>query len=295
MASQRRIAKQAFWQGMAFRRRAGRAVATTIIALGGCVLMIPILWMLRTSLMHPGKIFIQPIVWFPNPIRFQNYAESITEIPFWIYARNSVAISILTVFGSVISASLVGFAFARLRAPDRDILFVIVLGTMMLPGEVLMIPQYLLFRKLGWIDSFLPLVVPAYFGGGPFFIFLFRQFFMSLPRELDDAAKIDGAGFFRIYWDLILPLSKPALATVSILSFFWSWNDFLGPLIYLDDTEKWTLPIGLRVFSGVQIYTQTRWHLMMAASLLTLIPPVLLFFSSQRIFVQGMVLTGIKG
>jgi len=294
MGGQQRATEYSFWRGKSFRERVGRAVATTIIAVGGGALMVPILWMLRTSLMAGGQIFIQPIVLFPNPVRFQNYVAATTEIPFWTYAKNSTALAILTVVGSVFSASLVGYAFARLRAPDKDILFGIVLGTMMLPGEVIMIPQFLLFKQIGWTDSFLPLVVPA-FGGSAFFIFLFRQFFMTLPRELDDAAKIDGAGFFRIYLNLIMPLSKPAIATVCIFAFMGSWNSFLGPLIYLDNTEKWTLPLGLRVFSGVEIYTETRWHLMMAAALLALIPPTLVFFLFQRTFVRGIVFTGMKG
>ena len=283
------------WRRMSFREAAGRVIVTLVIAAGACLLLVPIFWMVRTSLMHPGQIFIQPMIWIPNPVRFQNYVEAVTEMPLLTYAKNSALVSICTVIGSTLSASLVGFAFARLRAPDRDILFIILLSTMMLPAEVTMIPQFLLYKRIGWVDTFYPLVVPSFLGGGAFSIFLFRQFFMTVPRELDDAAKIDGAGFFRIYWNLILPLSKPVLATVGIFAFFWSWNDFMGPLIYLDSTERWTLPLGLRVFSGVQIYTQTRWHLMMAASLLTMAPPTVLFFTAQRTFVQGIVLTGLKG
>ena len=292
---QARFGDSLFWRGKAFRRRAGRAIASSLIFIGACVFMIPFFWMLRTSLMHPGQIFIQPIRWIPNPVRFENYLDAVEEIPFWTYTRNTTLISLYTVFGSVLSASLVAYAFARLRSPDKDVLFVILLSTMMLPGEVLMIPQYLIFHRFGWIDTFLPLVVPSYFGGGAFFIFLLRQFFMTLPLELDEAAKLDGASLFRIYWNLVLPLSKPALATVAIFSFFWTWNDFMGPLIYLDSTANWTLALGLRVFAGARIYAQARWHLMMAASILTMIPPVLLFFSTQRTFVQGIVLSGIKG
>lgn len=282
-------------RGKTFRRNLHRAVSTLVIAVGACGLMLPILWMLRTALMHPGKVFIQPVVWIPNPPRFSNFVEVLTTIPFFMYARNSALVSILTVLGTVLSSSMVAYAFARLRAPDKNILFMIVLATLMLPGEVVMIPQYLLFRALGWLDSYRPLIIPAYFGGGAFSIFLLRQFFMTIPTELDDAAKIDGASLFRTYWTLMLPLSKPALATVAIFTFFGCWNDFMGPLIYVDSQKLWTLPLGLKIFAGSGVLVRPQWTLLMASSLLTMLPPTIVFFAAQRTFVQGIVLTGIKG
>jgi ABC-type glycerol-3-phosphate transport system permease component len=277
------------------RTKVQQVITTGVVVTGACMLLVPLIWMIRTSLMSPGQIFLLPMRWLPDPVRWANYREAVTEIAFWTYFKNSLRIAMLTVVGSALSSSLVAYAFARLRAPDKDVLFMIVLGTMMLPGEVTMIPSFLLFRALRWVGTILPLVVPSYLGGGAFFIFLLRQFFSTIPLELDDAAKMDGAGLLRIYWDLILPLSKPALATVGIFSFFWSWNEFLGPLIYLDSMEQWTLPLGLKIFAGAGVYAQAKWHLLMAASLLAMLPSVIFFFFAQRTFVRGIVLTGLKG
>jgi ABC-type glycerol-3-phosphate transport system permease component len=230
--------------------------------------------------------------WIPHQVQLQNYVDATTVIPFWRYTLNSIYITLMVVIGAVASSSLVAFAFARLRARGRDVLFIILLSTLMLPGEVTLVSTYLIFKFLGWLDSYNPLIVPSYFGSA-FYIFLLRQFYLTLPLELDDAAKIDGCGYLGIYARIVLPLSKPALATVAIFSFFNSWNAFQAPLIYLNTLEKYTIPIGLNFF--VDQRSGTHWNQMMAASLLAMIPCLVVFFFAQRTFIQGAVLTGLKG
>ncbi len=270
-----------------------RVVATVLIVIGAVIFLIPFVWMVRTSLMSMGEIFLLPIRWIPHEILWGNYAETLTAIDFGLYFRNSVFVTAFGVVGSVLTSSMVAFAFARLRAPGKDPLFIVLLATMMLPYVVTLVPVYLLFRSLRWLDTYAPLIVPQWLGGGAFYIFMLRQFFMTMPMELDDAAKIDGCGFFGIYWRLAVPLSKPALATVGIFSFYGNWNDFMGPLIYLNSMDKFTLPLGLQFF--VNIRQQTQWNLLMAASVMVLTPCLVLFFSGQRFFVQGIALTGLKG
>jgi multiple sugar transport system permease protein len=224
--------------------------------------------------------------------RWENYPEAWTAKPFTRYTANTTIITLACIFGQVLSASLVAFGFARLRFPGRGPLFLVVLSTMMLPSQVTMMPQYLIFRSLGWIDTFLPLIVPSFLGGGAFFIFLFRQFFMTLPRELDESARLDGASTLRVYWNILMPLCRPIIATVAVFSFIAHWNEFMGPLIYLNSPEKLTLALGLRVFQGT--FT-TYLHLLMAAATVALIPVVAIFFLAQKQFVKSIVLTGIKG
>ena len=225
-------------------------------------------------------------------IRFQNYREAWEAEPFAQFALNTVIITSFGIIGQVMSASLVAFAFARLEWPGRKFFFLLVLATMMLPSEVTMIPTYLIFRHLGWIDTFLPLIVPSFLGGGAFSIFLFRQFFLTLPKELDEAAQIDGCSSFGIYRHILMPLCKPIIATIAIFSFVGHWNDFLTPLIYLNSTEKFTLAIALRFFQGAY---NTDMHLLMAASTLMLLPVILVFFLGQKHFVKSIVMSGTKG
>jgi ABC-type glycerol-3-phosphate transport system permease component len=275
-----------------FRGTAQIAVSTTIIVVGAVVVLIPFVWMLSTSVKSNAEVFLIPVRWIPRQIELSNYAAATTAIPFWRYAINSVYISMMVVIGSVVSSSLVAFAFARLRAPGREVLFIILLSTLMLPGEVTLVSTYLIFHYLGWLDTYNPLIVP-YFFGSAFYIFLLRQFYLTLPIELDDAAKIDGCGYFGIFARIVLPLSKPALATVAIFAFFNSWNQFQAPLIYLNTMEKFTIPVGLNFF--IDQYSGTPWNQMMAASLLAMIPCLVVFFFAQRTFIQGAVLTGLKG
>jgi ABC-type glycerol-3-phosphate transport system permease component len=257
------------------------------------IMLTPLAWMLSTSLKGEGDVFIIPIIWIPRRILWSNYPEALTFVPFGRYFLNSVQVTLSAVIGAVLSSSSVAFAFARLRAPGKNLLFVILLSTMMLPGEVTLVPVYLLFRNLGWLDTYKPLIVPSWFGGSAFYIFLLRQFYMTLPLDLDDAAKIDGASLFGIYSRIILPLSKPALATVAIFAFFSHWNSFQAPLIYLNTMEKYTIPVGLRLYLSTM--GNTHWNYLMAATLVSIIPPLVIFFTSQRYFVEGAVLTGLKG
>jgi len=282
-----------WWQRKSVQQRLRLWVSTLLILLGAFFMLIPLFWMISTSLKRDGDVFLIPIQWIPTPILWNNYPAALVFQPFWRYFGNSIYVTILSLLGAVFTASLVAFAFARLRAPGKDFLFMLLLSTLMLPGEVTLVPIYLLFRNIGWLDTYLPLIVPSWFGGSAFYIFLLRQFFMTLPTELDDAAKIDGANLFSIYARILMPLAKPALASVAIFSFFSSWNNFQGALIYLNDIEKYTIPVGLRLYlSTIQ---NNHWNYLMAATLVSIIPPVLIFFTSQRYFVEGAVLTGVKG
>ena len=265
-----------------------------LAALGALIMFIPFLWMLSTSLKEDGDVFLIPLQWIPRPVVWSNFPEALVFQPFFTYFWNSVEVTFLAVLGSVFTASLVAFAFARLRAPGRDFLFGVLLATLMLPGEVTLVPVYLIFRQLNWLDTYLPLIVPSWFGGSAFYIFLLRQFFMTLPTELDDAAKIDGANLFNIYARIIMPLSKPALASVAIFAFFAHWNNFQGALIYLTTLDKYTIPIGLRLYLSTS-GNNMHWNYLMAATLVSILPPILIFITSQRFFVEGAVLSGVKG
>lgn len=263
-----------------------------VLTVFGLLLMAPLVWLLSSSLKTQGRIFIIPPEWIPRPIRWSNYSDVFRLIPFGRGWLNSTIVSVATTVGTVVSASIVAFGFARLRFPGRDKLFMVLIATVMIPYHVTLIPTYVLFRELGWLNTFLPLIVPAWFGGGAFNIFLLRQFYMRLPLELDDAARIDGASLWRIYTDVVLPQSKPALGVVAIFSFLAAWNDFFGPFIYLNSTNKYTLPLMLRLFQSTET---TQWNLLMAASVMTAIPCIVLYFVAQRYFIQGVVFTGLKG
>lgn len=254
--------------------------------------ILPFLWIVSTSLKGSSQIFSIPPQWIPEEFHWENYADVFDRMPFLVYLKNSVLISAITIIGTLLSSSLVAYAFACLSWPGRNWLFIFVLATMMLPLQVTMIPLFVLFKELGWLNTFKPLTVPAFFGGGAFSIFLFRQFFLSIPKDLLDSARIDGCSELRIYWNIVLPLAKPAMATVAILTFMFTWNDFIGPLIYLSDKMKGTLALGLGMFVGQHI---TEWALLMAASTLMMIPMILIFFFFQKYFIQGFTMSGIKG
>lgn len=255
--------------------------------------LLPMVWMISTSLKDTGSIFLFPPQWIPKPVLWSNYYEALTFFPFGRYFLNTTYITIANLVGTLATSSLVAYAFARYQVPGKEVLFLVVLSAMFLPQHVTLIPLFLLFTTLGWIDTYHPLIVPAFFGGAPLYIFLLRQFFMTIPFDLDEAARIDGCSDFGILWQIILPLSKPALATVAIFTFMGNWNEFLLPLIYLNSAEKLTVTLGLTRFVGQ--YGSTLWNLLMAASLMAVLPPVIIFFLAQRYFVQGIVMTGIKG
>jgi ABC-type glycerol-3-phosphate transport system permease component len=279
--------------GLTFRQRRllGHSLVHLILLAGVFLMFIPLAWTISTSLKKPGEVFLFPPTFIPSEIAWSNYAEAVTAIPFFRYLQNTVIITGLSILGKVISVTLVAFAFARLRWWGRDTLFLIMLATLMLPPHVTLIPQFILFKQLGWINTFLPLIVPQFFGG-PWLTFLVRQFLLTLPRELDDAARIDGCSSWGVFWRIILPQAKPALLIVVIFVFNNTWNEFLLPLIYLQSQDKFTLALGLRLFQGE---ASTSWHLLMAASLLTMLPVLVLFFAAQKYFMQGIVFTGVKG
>lgn len=267
-----------------------RTLVHIALLLGVVLMFIPLLWTISTSFKSPGEVFLFPPTWIPSEWHPENYVLATTQIPFFRYLWNTTFITGMAVIGKVLSITLVAFAFARLRWWGRDVLFLIMLATMMLPPHITLIPQFILFRNLGWINTYLPLIVPDFFGG-PYLTFLVRQYFLSLPRELDAAARIDGCSSFGVYWRIILPLAKPAVIIIVIFVFNGVWNEFLLPLIYIHSPEKYTLALGLRFFQGE---SSNDWHLLMAASLLTMLPVITLFFAAQRYFMQGIVFTGVK-
>jgi len=263
-----------------------------VLLITGSVLFVaPFLWMFSTSLKDPKMVFVVPPQIIPNPVRFQNYIEAWNRLPFTRFALNTTIITLHNVVLDVLISSVVAYSFARLRGRGKEILFILVLATMMVPIEVTRVPLYIVYSKLGWVNTFAPLMVPSWFGY-PFFIFLLRQFIAGIPYDLDDAARIDGCSTFGIWWRIILPLSKPALAAVGIFSFVGNWNDFQGPLIYLSDMNKYTLALGLQMLQGGRYIFI---HQVMALSVVIVLPILVVFFSAQRYFIQGVTLTGIKG
>jgi len=285
---------QGRWEARKWREVALRVIAHLLLIAGGFVMMLPFLWMISTSLKTPAQAYIFPPKWIPNPIDWSTYPRALTRLPFHRYFINTMIITIAAMSGTLITATLAGYAFARLRFPGRETLFLVCLSTMMLPHIVTMIPTFIIFKYLGWINTFLPLTVPAWFGGGAFNIFLARQFFRTLPMELDEAARIDGASSWRIWTTIILPLSQPLLATIGVFSFVFHWNDFLGPLIYLNDESLFTISLGLTRFQQL-MHIELVWNDAMAASVATTLPIIILFFFAQRYFMQGIVMSGMAG
>ncbi|HST05339.1 MAG TPA: carbohydrate ABC transporter permease [Chloroflexia bacterium] len=272
----------------------GKILSYFLLILGSILIMIPVFWMVSSALKANNQIFLFPPQWIPNPMQWDNFVKAMTALPFATYFQNTMIVEVGTIIGTVLSCSIVAYGFARLNAPGRNFWFIVLLSTMMLPGVVTMIPVYLIFRQLNWVNTFLPLIVPSWFGSA-FYIFLMRQFFMTIPRDFEDAARIDGANTWQIISKIILPLSKPALATVTIFSFMGVWNDFMGPLIYLNKPETYTLALGLNFFKGPPTNANPDWNLLMAASLVMMLPLVLLFFVAQKAFIEGITLTGVKG
>lgn len=257
----------------------------------GLLFTFPFYWMVSTSLKAPGHIYVNPPEWLPNPLYFANYPETWQKLPFGRFIQNSVIITVLATIGYVLSSTMAGYAFARLQFKGRNVYFALLLSTLMLPGQVTLIPQFILYKNLGWLDTFLPLIVPAFFGSA-FYTFLLRQFFLTLPKDLDEAAIIDGANRFQILWKILVPLAKPAIATVTVFSFIYNWNDFFGPLIYLTRQENMTLAVGLQLFRGQY---DTDYAHMMAGATVAIAPILVVFFIAQDFFVQSIALTGIKG
>lgn len=288
------------------KRIGGTVLAYGVMIAVSIILILPLLWLFAASLKTQQLVLSTPRGFgeffaslVPSDPQFVNYSEALTRRPFGLWTRNTMIIVVLATAGTLLSASMAAYAFARLRFPGRQLLFTVTLSTLMLPFIVTMIPQFLMFAKIpgpssagNWTDTLMPLILPHWLGGGAFYIFLMRQFFTTIPHELDEAARIDGAGFFRSYWQITLPLSGPVLATVTIFSFITNWNDFLAPLIYLASRQNQTLALGLQSFQGE---FSNEHHLLMAASATMTVPVLLVFFFMQKYFLRGFVMSGIAG
>ena len=255
----------------------------------GVIFLIPLFWMISTSLKPDTQVMAVPAVWIPRPPQFKNYISAVKAFPFLRYFFNTTLISSLKVFGTLLSAAMAGYALAKLRWKGRDTVFMVTIATMFIPGQVLLIPMYIIFSKMGWINTYLPLIVPAFCGGGAFGVFMMRQFMVSIPNELMESAKIDGASELTIFVRIVLPMCIPVFVSLGIFTFIFSWNDFVGPLIYLIDKSKWVLPLGLRAFQ--QQYS-TQWNLLMAASTMTSLPLIFLYFWQQSKITRGFALQG---
>ncbi|RIK44491.1 MAG: hypothetical protein DCC55_02170 [Chloroflexi bacterium] len=284
--------------GFGVKVEPGRVLLYLFVMVLAVLFGFPLFWTLMSSLKTPQEMMTFPPPWVPAVPQWGNYMRllQIPRIPVTVWAWNSTIVVVLTTAGVLITASMVAYSFARFEYRGRNLLFLITLATLMLPEQVTIIPQFVLFYNFGWVNTLLPLWVPAWFGGGGFAIFLMRQFMMTLPRDLDEAALIDGAGFFRIFWSILLPLCKPALATLGIITIIDAWGDFLRPLIYLNSPEKFTVSVGLRFFNTApDVSSEPMSHLIMAACVLSMLPVIIIFFLGQRFFVRGIVMSGIKG
>ncbi len=287
-----------WWSTQKGRTRLWHTVLHLVLIVFGITFLIPLLWMISTSLKTEGTELVYPPQWIPRPIAWSNYRTALgTMQPFFEYLRNTCVIAGGVTIGDVLSTSLAAYAFARLRFPGRNVLFMAMLAILMLPNVVTLVPTFLLMRYLHWIDTFLPLIVPAWFGvtpaGGAFSMFLFRQYFLTIPRELDEAARIDGANPIRIWWSILLPLSGSVLIAVIILDVMNTWNDFLMPLIFINSPDNFTLTLGLGEFQLA--HQQSLWNYMMAASTAMVLPVIVLFFGAQRYFMRGIVTSGLAG
>lgn len=276
---------------MSRTERIKKLVVHILLIVVGIFFLLPFIWMLSTSLKSDQQVLINPPVWIPNPIKWGNYQRAIDYIPFFRYMGNTTYIAVLDVLGTVIACPMVAYGLSRLKWKGRDALFFITIAVMMIPQEVTMVPTFILFNKLGLVGTYIPLYIQSLFGR-PFMIFLLRQFFMNLPRDLEDAARVDGASELRIYSRIVLPLVVPGILTVALFRFMNSWNDFLGPLLYLSDETRYTLSIGMQMFTTQY---KTEWSLLMATALMITLPVMLVYFIVQKRFIEGITFSGIKG
>ncbi|NPV06591.1 MAG: carbohydrate ABC transporter permease [Anaerolineae bacterium] len=290
-------AQPSWWRSARLKARLGHVLLHVVLIVTGFTFLVPLLWVVATSLKAPNQVFTYPIQWIPREPQWVNYSSMLTLLEIagrpalLVFVKNTVIVATAAMLGTIFSSLLVGYSLARLRWPGRSLVFGLVLAVMMLPGVVTLVPLFLIFRDLGWLDTFLPLIVPSWFGSG-FFIFLMRQFLTGLPIELEEAARVDGAGSLRILLRVVAPLSKPAMATVGIFSFLGHYNEFMGPLIYLDSNSNYTLALGLRMFQGRY---GDRWPIVMAASTIMIAPVIVLFFFAQKQFIRGIQLGGLAG
>jgi ABC-type glycerol-3-phosphate transport system permease component len=298
---QQRPAKRGRRSSYALNRISGRTLLYLVVAIGAIASMMPFFWTVVSSGKTINELYrYPPSLWPESPQFVANYVEVWNVVPFGRWMVNTAWVTFWALIGGTLSAAIVAYGFSRFRFPGRELFFFVTLATMMLPVEVTLIPTYLLFNELKWLDTYYPLIIPAWFGGGAFNIFLMRQFMLGIPFDLDEAAKIDGASSWRVLWQIILPLCKPALATLATLGFIANWNNFLGPLIFLKTESMYTVAVGLRylqsaVAGGSAVVSRPQDHLLMAAALMVALPCLILFFVGQKYFVQGIVTTGIKG
>lgn len=273
--------------------RAGASKGITYLVLIGLSItfLLPFFWMLSTSLKENSQLWTEEMIWIPDPIVWGNYVEAFTILPFGLYFANTFFLVFCNVIGQIFSCSMAGFGFARLRFPGKSFLFMLLLSTMMVPSIVTLIPTFIYFTKLGWTNTFLPLIIPKLFAT-PFYTFLMRQFYMSLPKELDEAARIDGCSNFRIYWNILLPLTIPSLAAIAVFTFMGTWNDYMGPLLYLQNPDNYTVSLGLSFFRGAR---HIDWQYLMAASAISMVPCLILFAVAQKHIIGGISMSGLKG
>ncbi len=283
-----KAANRAIWL-----EQGGKGVGLVTLLLGVAVFLLPFYVMLAMALKDQSEVATTSMWSWPVHPTLANFVEVLTNpnVSFALFLKNTTFIAVTSTIGVVISSSMAAYGFARVEFAGRDRLFLVLLATMMLPGIVTMIPTYVMYASIGWVNTFKPLIIPAFFGGGAFNIFLLRQFYLGIPRELDEAAVLDGANHWTIYWKVLMPLTKPALVTVGVFSFMGAWRDFMGPLLYLNEPEKQTLEVGLRTYTALRA---EKWHLLMAGSVLVIIPILIIFFIGQRSFIKGIVMTGGK-
>lgn len=267
------------------------ALLYVLLIAGAAAMLFPFLWMLSTSFKSNTQLYAWPPVWLPFPLQWENYNKAFTQLPFGLWFGNTALITMISVCGALLSCPLVAYGFARYRAPGRNLLFLIMISTMMIPWTVVMIPKFFLFTKIHWVNTFLPLTAPSFFGNA-FYIFLLRQFFQTIPPDTEEAATIDGAGVLGILWHVLLPVMVPVLITVAIFQFDAAWNDFLQPLIYLNKQSLFTVALGMNFFNGQY---DVQWNYLMAVACVAMLPTIILFFIGQKYFVQGIALTGMKG
>lgn len=282
------------------RKKAVEFLGLSLLQIGLTILLmsflVPALWMVSSALKAPTEIFTVPVVWIPEDPRWSNFAKifNFPGFPFGVFMLNTAQVVFFAVTGTVLSSALVAYSFARMQWPGRDFFFSLLIATILIPEIVTIIPRFLEFKAFGWIDTYMPLTVPYWFAGTPLYVFIMRQFFKSIPMELDEAALIDGAGHVQILFRIILPLSKPVLATVAVFALLQHYNDYLTPLIFINSVEKWTIPLGVANLNATESFSTT-WDMVFAASTIAVTPVIIVFVFAQRYFVQGIALTGFGG
>lgn len=279
-------------KGKTFQSYLVRTIVFMVAIVGALAFLLPLVWALSTSLKEPQQINVFPPQWIPSPFRPQNYVDALTQLPFERFFRNSGFVTGMSMIGDIVTSILVAYGFARISFPGRGPLFLILIGTMMLPQQVTMIPVFMMWRIAGGVDTYWPLIVPSFFGSA-FYIFLLRQFLLTIPADLEDAARIDGATRLQQLVTIMVPLAKPAIATIAVFSFMAHWQEFFRPLIYLNSRDKLTVPLAIRMFRDE--YSGDQWNLIMAVTVVSIIPSLILFFSAQRVFISGIVMSGMKG